>query len=80
MPGICAYQLNDRAMEDLEAFYKQSRPDQILYPFPSVNVPVPKALEITEGGKRSVISLWELELRAGRFLKYEEALGTEYCV
>ncbi len=80
MPDICAYQLNDRAMEDLEAFFKQSRSDQILYLFPSKNVPVPKALEITEGGRRSVISLWELELRAGRFLKYEEALGTEYCV
>lgn len=79
MPGVCAYQLNDRAMDDLPAYYQNGRKDQVLYLYPTKNVPVPKALEMTEGGKRSVICLWELDLRAGRFLTLDEAMGTEYC-
>ena len=79
MPGICAYQLNDRAMEDLGAFYQNTRDDQILYLLPTKNVPVPRIMELTEGGNRSVISIYELENRAKRFLRFEEAQGTEWC-
>jgi len=55
MDGICAYQLNDRAIDDLETFYKKRRPGQILYLNPYENMPVSRILELTEGGRGCVI-------------------------
>ena len=55
MRCIRAFQLNDRAMDDLGAFYGDTRPDQILYLSPTHNIPYEKVMEITGGGKRSVI-------------------------
>ena len=77
MEGICAFQLNDRAMDDLAAFYQESRGDQMLYLLPTKRVTAARALELTEGGRRSVICIAELERRAGRLLTFAEAQGEE---
>ena len=55
MPGICAFQLNDRAIDDLSEFYNRTRPEQLLYLNPSQNMPISKILEITDNGQKSVI-------------------------
>lgn len=78
MPGIRAFQLNDRAMDDLEAFYKQTRKDQFIHHWPTKEITITRGLELTEGGKRSAITTWELELRAKRPLDLEEAIKLGY--
>jgi hypothetical protein len=54
MDSLCAVQLNDRAAEDLEAYYAGLRADQVLYVNPCQGMPVQRILEIT-GGERTVI-------------------------
>jgi hypothetical protein len=49
-----AFQLNDRAAEDLEQYYYQLRDDQVIYLNPTENMTAEKALQIT-GGRRLVI-------------------------
>jgi hypothetical protein len=49
MPGLRAVQLNDRAMDDLEAYYQQLRPDTIFYLCPSAKVGIEQILKITRG-------------------------------
>jgi hypothetical protein len=54
MPELRSVQLNDRALDDLEAFHTGLRDDQIIYAMPTEAMPVERILGIT-GGKRLVI-------------------------
>lgn len=54
MPSLKSLQLNDRATQDLEAYFEGLREDQILYVFPCEGMSVKRAIEIT-GGRRLVI-------------------------
>jgi len=54
MTCLKAVQVNDRAAEDLEAYFHGLREDQILYVNPCPGMPVERILEIT-GGRRTVI-------------------------
>jgi hypothetical protein len=49
-----AFQLNDRAAEDLERYYNELRNDQIIYLNPTETMTAERALKIT-GGRRLVI-------------------------
>ena len=49
-----AFQLNDRAAEDLEYYFSELRDDQILYVNPFDGMPVGRIMDIT-GGHRVVI-------------------------
>ncbi len=55
MKTLKAVQLNDRAAEDLEAYFNGLREDQIIYVNPCAGMPIEKALKITKG-KRLVIA------------------------
>ncbi len=55
MKKLRALQLNDRAAEDLEAYFKWLREDQIIYLNPCDGMTIERALQIT-GGKRLVIA------------------------
>lgn len=55
MKTLKAVQLNDRAAEDLEAYFNGLREDQIIYVNPCEGMPIEKALEITKG-RRLVIA------------------------
>lgn len=57
MPGVRALQLNDRATDDLELYYAGTRPDQMLYVYPTGTYPVPRIGEVTEGFRRTVLSI-----------------------
>ena len=54
MPPLRAVQVNDRAAEDLEAYFTELRDDQVIYLNPTATMTAPRALEIT-GGRRLVI-------------------------
>ena len=54
MPALRAVQLNDRAVEDLPAYFKELRQDQILYVTPDSDWPVERILQVT-GGRRTVL-------------------------
>lgn len=54
MLPLRAIQLNDRASEDLEAYFQGLRGDQILYLNPTPTMTVERAIQIT-GGRRLVI-------------------------
>ena len=54
MPSLRAIQVNDRAAEDLELYFRGLREDQILYVNPCAGMPVRRAVEIT-GGRRMVL-------------------------
>ncbi len=54
LPGLRAVQLNDRAMDDLEDYYKRLHPETIFYLCPSARVGIDRIMEIT-GGKRVVL-------------------------
>ncbi len=54
MKSVRALQLNDRAAEDLELYYKGLRNDQILYVMPCEGMSAKEAVKIT-GGHRLVI-------------------------
>jgi hypothetical protein len=49
MPGLRAVQLNDRAMDDLAAYYQKLRSDTIFYLCPSLQVNIEKIMELTRG-------------------------------
>ena len=49
-----AFQINDRAAEDLEIYFKELREDQIIYLNPTPTMTVDRAMKIT-GGRRIVI-------------------------
>ena len=49
MKHLTSLQLNDRAAEDLEAYHKLLRKDQVIYLNPCEGMTVGKALEITRG-------------------------------
>lgn len=53
-PSLRAFQLNDRAAEDLERYYLELRDDQILYLNPTETMTADIAIKIT-GGRRLVI-------------------------
>lgn len=55
MKSLRAVQVNDRAAEDLELYFKGLRDDQILYLCPCPGMTIERAMEIT-GGKRLVIN------------------------
>ena len=55
MEGLRAVQMNDRAVEDLQAYHRELRDDQVLYANPSGGMPVERILELTNGGDRTVI-------------------------
>ncbi len=54
MAGLRAVQLNDRAIDDLQAYYTGLRPDTVFYLCPSEAMPVEKIMEIT-GGRRVIL-------------------------
>ena len=54
MKSVRALQLNDRAAEDLEYYFKDLRDDQMLYVNPFDGMPVDRIMDIT-GGHRVVI-------------------------
>jgi hypothetical protein len=54
MRELKAVQLNDRATEDLPAYFACLRPDQLLYVAPTTDMPLGRVLEIT-GGRRLVL-------------------------
>lgn len=49
-----AFQINDRAAEDLESYFHGLRDDQVIYLNPTATMTIERALEIT-GGRRVVI-------------------------
>ena len=55
MKSLKSVQLNDKAAEDLQLYFKGLREDQLIYLVPCKGMPIEKALEIT-GGKRLVIT------------------------
>ena len=54
MPGVCAVQLNDRASVDLEQYWSQLRSDQFVVLWPSENMPLERAMEITQRRRLAV--------------------------
>ncbi|MHB1295954.1 MAG: hypothetical protein ACYC4R_13275 [Anaerolineae bacterium] len=54
MPSLRAVQVNDRAAEDLAAYFQGLRDDQMLYLNPTETMTTARALEIT-GGRRLVV-------------------------
>lgn len=54
MKSLTSVQINDRASDDLQAYFEGLRDDQIIYFCPCEKVPLEKALEIT-GGKRLIV-------------------------
>lgn len=54
MPSLRAIQVNDRAAEDLELYFRGLREDQILYVVPCAGMPIERAVQIT-GGRRMVV-------------------------
>jgi hypothetical protein len=54
MHSLRAVQMNDRATEDLETYFRELREDQILYVNPCASMPVERIMAIT-GGRRTVI-------------------------
>ncbi len=54
MPSLRAVQLNDRAAQDLDAYFRGLRDDQIIYLIPFDGMPVSRAMAIT-GGHRLVL-------------------------
>jgi len=49
MKRLRAIQVNDRAAEDLEAYFRGLRDDQIIYLSPTPTMTVERAMEITKG-------------------------------
>ena len=54
MQSLRAVQVNDRAAEDLETYFRELRDDQILYLNPTATMTVERAMQIT-GGRRIVL-------------------------
>ncbi len=54
MPSVRSLQLNDRAAEDLAAYFEGLREDQVLYVMPTARMTVEEILRIT-GGQRLVL-------------------------
>jgi len=55
MPNVKSVQLNDRAAHDLRTHYETLRDDQLIYYEPCADMPLERALELTNGGDRLVI-------------------------
>jgi hypothetical protein len=55
MKSLRAIQINDRAAEDLEEYYRELRDDQVIYLNPTETMTVERAMAIT-GGRRLVIA------------------------
>ena len=55
MASVRAVQTNDRATEDVGAFYGGLREDQILYAHPCHEMPADEILAATQGGDRTVL-------------------------
>jgi len=53
MPGLRAFQINDRATEDFDLYFSTLREDQIFYAFPTAAMTRDRMLQKT-GGKRTV--------------------------
>ncbi len=66
MKPLKAVQLNDRAAEDLEAYYRGLREDQVIYLNPTKTMTVERAVEIT-GGRRLVLVTDRTETGTCRF-------------
>lgn len=54
MKSLRAVQLNDRAAEDFEAYYRGLREDQVIYLRPTATMTVERAYKISGGGHRVV--------------------------
>lgn len=54
MKSLRAVQLNDRAAEDYEVYFRQLRDDQIIYLHPTLTMSVERAMAIS-GGERLVL-------------------------
>ena len=54
MPEMRAFQLNDRASDDFEVYFKELRDDQIIYFSPTEDTTIKRAMDIS-GGRRIVI-------------------------
>ena len=54
MPCVRAVQLNDRACADLEQYWSQLRSDQFVVLWPSENMPLERAMEITQRRRLAV--------------------------
>ena len=55
MPSLRAVQLNDRAAEDLPAYFEGLRNDQVIYLNPTETMHPARALEITGGGRLVIV-------------------------
>jgi hypothetical protein len=54
MRSLRAVQVNDRAAEDLEVYFRELREDQIMYVNPCDGMPAERVMEVT-GGQRVVV-------------------------
>ncbi len=70
MPELRAVQLNDRASEDTERYWKELREDQVLYVYPTPQMTVERIMDITNGRRVVIVEdVREVEKvlkRAGR--------------
>lgn len=56
MKSLKALPLNDRATEDLQAYFDWLRDYQIIYLNPCKNMTIEKALEITNGKRLAIVT------------------------
>ncbi len=56
MRSLRAVQLNDRAAEDLEQYYRELRDDQVIYLNPTETMTVARAMDITAGRRLVLVS------------------------
>jgi hypothetical protein len=60
MKNLHSIQINDRAAEGLEDYYKKLRSDQIIYLDPCEKMPPKKAIEITNGNRLVIVGDYEV--------------------
>jgi len=58
MESMRAFQLNDRAAEDLACYFNELRDDQILYVNPCDGMPIDRILDITGGHRTVLVAEW----------------------
>ncbi len=60
-----AFQINDRAAEDLEIYFNELRPDQIIYLNPTATMTIDRALKITKGRRLVIVADVKEPITAG---------------
>ena len=56
MPAVRAIQLNDRAADELELYYRGLREDQVIYVNPTSYMTVERIMAITRGHRVVIVS------------------------